>query len=147
MAVEDNGRVLGTVQWFSRVKGFGFIRPDGDEEDVFIHYSLIQGEGYRNLSRGQRVEFTMEDTAKGPQAVDAVGLETETEQDAGVDRGGLETQAELGTGEGAVGLESDPVYGAGAGGGGLETQAELGTGEGAVGLESDPVYGAGAAEL
>ena len=79
--MEDNGRVLGTVQWFSRVKGYGFIRPDGGEEDVFIHYSLIQGEGYRNLTRGQRVEFTMEDTPKGPQAAQAIGLELESDQE------------------------------------------------------------------
>jgi CspA family cold shock protein len=72
---------MGTVQWFSRVKGYGFIRPDGDEEDVFIHYSLIRGEGYRNLTRGQRVEFTMEDTPKGPQAADVVGLEAEESDD------------------------------------------------------------------
>jgi len=75
--MDDNGRILGTVQWFSRVKGYGFIRPDGqEEEDVFVHYSAIHGEGYRNLSEGQRVEFTMEDTSKGPQAVDVVELDT-----------------------------------------------------------------------
>jgi CspA family cold shock protein len=74
--MEDNGRSTGTVQWFSRVKGYGFIRPDGQEEDVFVHYSAIRGEGYRNLNEGQRVEFTMEDTPKGPQAVDVIGLET-----------------------------------------------------------------------
>jgi len=72
-----NDRALGTVQWFSRVKGYGFIRPDEQVEgDVFVHYSSIRGEGYRNLNEGQRVEFTMEDTPKGPQAVDVVGLET-----------------------------------------------------------------------
>jgi CspA family cold shock protein len=75
--MEDNGRTLGTGQWFSRVKGYGFVRPDGQEEDVFVHYSAIQGEGYRNLNEGQRVEFTLEDTPKGPQAVDVVGIEGE----------------------------------------------------------------------
>jgi CspA family cold shock protein len=73
--MEDNGRTLGTVQWFSRVKGYGFVRPDGQEEDVFVHYSAIQGEGYRNLSQGQRIEFTIEDSPKGPQAVNVVGLD------------------------------------------------------------------------
>jgi|GEM_PF-126303 len=73
--MKDNGRTVGTVQWFSRVKGYGFIRPDGQEEDVFVHYSAIRGEGYRNLREGQRVEFTMEDTSKGPQAVDVVGID------------------------------------------------------------------------
>jgi CspA family cold shock protein len=73
--MDNNGRTLGTVQWFSRVKGYGFIRPDGEEEDVFVHYSAIQGEGYRNLDQGQRVEFTMEDSPKGPQAVDVTGVD------------------------------------------------------------------------
>ena len=73
--MDENGRTLGTVQWFSRVKGYGFIRPDGEEEDVFVHYSAIQGDGYRNLDQGQRVEFTMEDTPKGPQAVDVNGVD------------------------------------------------------------------------
>ncbi len=75
--MDDNNRTQGTVQWFSRVKGYGFVRPDGQEEDVFVHYSAINGEGYRNLSEGQRVEFTVEDTPKGPHAVDVLGLEVE----------------------------------------------------------------------
>ncbi len=62
------------MQWFSRVKGFGFIRPDDAEEDVFVHFTAIRGEGYRNLTEGQRVEFTIEDSPKGPQAADVVGL-------------------------------------------------------------------------
>ena len=77
--MEENARTLGTVQWFSRVKGYGFIRPDGQEEDVFVHYSVINGEGYRNLNKGQRVEFAIEDTPKGPQAVDVVGLDATVE--------------------------------------------------------------------
>jgi CspA family cold shock protein len=67
-------RVTGTVKWFSRVKGYGFISPDSGEKDVFVHYSAIQGEGYRNLEEGQRVEFVIEDTPKGPQAALVVGL-------------------------------------------------------------------------
>ena len=97
--MEENGRILGTVQWFSRVKGYGFIRPDGEEEDVFIHYSLIQGEGYRNLSRGQRVEFTMEDTPKGPQAADVLGLEMEADQDEGASAVGMEEELQFSVGE------------------------------------------------
>jgi CspA family cold shock protein len=73
--MEDNARVTGTVQWFSRVKGYGFIRPDGHDEDVFVHYSVIQGEGYRNLNKGQRVELVVEDSPKGPQAADVIGLD------------------------------------------------------------------------
>jgi CspA family cold shock protein len=65
------------VRWFSRVKGYGFIQPDGQEKDVFVHFSAIRGEGYRNLTEGQRVEFTIEDTSKGPQAVDVEGLMTQ----------------------------------------------------------------------
>jgi CspA family cold shock protein len=57
-------RVLGTVKWFNGSKGYGFIeREDGD--DVFVHYSAILGEGFRNLDEGQRVEFTIEQGPKG----------------------------------------------------------------------------------
>ena len=70
----EQERIQGTVRWFSRVKGYGFIQPDGQEKDVFVHFSAIQGEGYRNLDEGQRVEFAVEDTDKGPQAVQVIGL-------------------------------------------------------------------------
>jgi CspA family cold shock protein len=70
-------QLSGTVRWFSRVKGYGFIQPDGQEKDVFVHFSAIVGEGYRNLHEGQRVEFVIEDTPKGPQAVQVVGLAAE----------------------------------------------------------------------
>jgi CspA family cold shock protein len=57
----------GTVKWFSNEKGYGFIsRPDGD--DVFVHYTAIQGEGYRSLTEGQEVEFDIVDGPKGKQA-------------------------------------------------------------------------------
>lgn len=67
-----DGRILGTVKWFSRVKGYGFISPDGGEKDVFVHFSAIAGDGYRNLEEGQRVEFSIEDSPKGPQATNVV---------------------------------------------------------------------------
>ncbi|MCV7281751.1 cold-shock protein [Mycolicibacterium flavescens] len=59
----------GTVKWFNGEKGFGFIAPDGGDKDVFVHYSEIQGGGFRSLEENQRVEFTIEQGAKGPQAV------------------------------------------------------------------------------
>ena len=62
-------RKQGVVKWFSRTKGYGFITPDGGaEKDVFVHYSAIEGAGFRNLEQGDRVEFEIEDSAKGPQA-------------------------------------------------------------------------------
>jgi len=66
-------RVTGTVKWFNGSKGYGFIsREDG--EDVFVHYSAIQSEGFRNLEEGQRVEFTVEQGPKGLQAAQVVAL-------------------------------------------------------------------------
>lgn len=60
-------RVLGTVKWFSNEKGYGFIsREEGD--DVFVHYSAITADGFRTLQEGQQVEFTIEESPKGPQA-------------------------------------------------------------------------------
>jgi CspA family cold shock protein len=57
----------GTVKWFSNEKGYGFIsRPDGD--DVFVHFSAIQGEGFKTLTEGQEVEFDVVDGPKGKQA-------------------------------------------------------------------------------
>jgi cold shock protein len=59
----------GTVKWFNGDKGFGFIAPDGGAGDVFVHYSEIQGSGHRSLQENQRVQFEIEQGAKGPQAV------------------------------------------------------------------------------
>ncbi len=66
-------RVRGTVKWFSRTKGYGFIQPE-EGPDVFVHYSAIQGGGFRNLEEGDQVEFIIENSPKGPQAADVVKL-------------------------------------------------------------------------
>ncbi|MCH8013600.1 MAG: cold-shock protein [Candidatus Dadabacteria bacterium] len=60
-------REIGTVKWFNSTKGFGFIERE-NEKDVFVHYSEIDDTGYRSLEEGQRVEFTVVDGDKGPQA-------------------------------------------------------------------------------
>ena len=58
----------GTVKWFSAEKGFGFITPDDGSADVFVHFSAITGEGYRNLEENQKVEYDVTQGQKGPQA-------------------------------------------------------------------------------
>ncbi|MBA8825415.1 CspA family cold shock protein [Saccharopolyspora lacisalsi] len=58
----------GTVKWFSSEKGFGFIAPDDGGADVFVHYSGIDGSGFRNLEEDQYVEFEVTQGPKGPQA-------------------------------------------------------------------------------
>jgi CspA family cold shock protein len=58
----------GTVKWFSAEKGYGFIAQDGGGPDVFVHFSAIQGSGYRALEENQRVEFDVTQGQKGPQA-------------------------------------------------------------------------------
>jgi len=66
-------RIVGTVKWFNGSKGYGFIsREDGP--DVFVHFSAIQADGYRNLTEGQKVEFTVEDGPKGLQAANVMPL-------------------------------------------------------------------------
>jgi CspA family cold shock protein len=67
-------RQTGKVKWFSRRKGYGFIERE-DADDVFVHFSGIQGEGYKNLFEGQTVSFVIEDDSRGPQAADVVALD------------------------------------------------------------------------
>jgi CspA family cold shock protein len=66
-------RIEGTIKWFNSSKGYGFIEREGGD-DVFVHYSAIQAEGYRTLYEDQRVEFSIEEGPKGPQAVDVVPI-------------------------------------------------------------------------
>ncbi|MGE5460758.1 MAG: cold-shock protein [Solirubrobacterales bacterium] len=60
----------GTVKWFSAEKGYGFITPDDGSADVFVHFSAIAGEGYRNLDEGQKVSYEVTQGQKGPQAAE-----------------------------------------------------------------------------
>ncbi|CAG0946230.1 Cold shock protein CspA [Anaerolineae bacterium] len=64
-------RKQGTVKWFNASKGYGFIAHDSGK-DVFVHFSAIAMDGYRSLNEGDKVEFTIEDSPKGPQAADVV---------------------------------------------------------------------------
>ena len=68
-------RQQGTVKWFNDSKGFGFIERGGGEKDVFVHYSAIEGVGFKSLKEGQRVEFTVEQGPKGPAAVQVRSLD------------------------------------------------------------------------
>lgn len=63
-----SNRITGTVKWFNDSKGFGFIAPEGGSKDVFVHQSAIMANGFRSLSEGERVEFSIEQGPKGPSA-------------------------------------------------------------------------------
>jgi len=64
-------RKQGTVKWFNSSKGYGFIAHEGGK-DVFVHFSAVSMEGYRTLNEGDKVEFSVEDSPKGPQATNVV---------------------------------------------------------------------------
>ena len=64
----------GTVKWFSNEKGFGFIEREGAEDDVFVHHSAIQMDGYRSLTEGQRVQFEVVQGDKGLQAANVTAV-------------------------------------------------------------------------
>ncbi|MGK4581282.1 transcription antiterminator/RNA stability regulator CspE [Kitasatospora sp. HPMI-4] len=67
-------KINGQVKWFNEAKGFGFISPADGSKDVFVHFSAIQGNGFKTLAEGQYVEFEIEAGAKGPAAVNVVAL-------------------------------------------------------------------------
>ena len=68
-------RIIGTVKFFNNEKGYGFIAPENGQKDVFVHYSAIQGQnGYRSLTEGDRVEFSIEDSPKGARAAEVTRI-------------------------------------------------------------------------
>ena len=70
-------RQIGTVKWFDNKKGYGFIRGEASDEDIFVHYREIRGDGFRTLTEGQRVEFVQVKSEKGWQAAEVTVLESE----------------------------------------------------------------------
>jgi CspA family cold shock protein len=88
---EDTTMPTGRVKWFNNAKGYGFILPEDESEDYFVHYSSIVMDGYKTLKAGQPVSFEMIDGPKGTHAVNVSPLDLEN--DDGQDEDGSETSA------------------------------------------------------
>jgi CspA family cold shock protein len=105
-------RTTGVVKWFNAEKGYGFITPDDGGKDCFVHFSAIQGGGFRKLEEGQKVEFEVGQGQKGPQAENVVALDGGTGGGASSGGGGRSERGGYGGGGGGGG------YGGGGGGSG-----------------------------
>ncbi|AGB82872.1 MULTISPECIES: transcription antiterminator/RNA stability regulator CspE [Serratia] len=67
-------KITGHVKWFNESKGFGFITPADGSKDVFVHFSAIVSDGFKTLAEGQQVEFSIQDSQRGPAAADVVAI-------------------------------------------------------------------------
>ena len=67
-------KLTGQVKWFNESKGFGFITPADGSKDVFVHFSAIHSDGFKTLAEGQNVEFTIQDSPRGPSAANVIAL-------------------------------------------------------------------------
>lgn len=67
-------KITGHVKWFNESKGFGFITPADGSKDVFVHFSAITCDGFKTLAEGQQVEFSIQESPRGPSAVNVVAL-------------------------------------------------------------------------
>ncbi len=67
-------KLKGSVKWFNEAKGFGFITPEDGGKDVFVHFSAISSNGFKTLAEGQRVEFEIHNSAKGPSAANVITI-------------------------------------------------------------------------
>ena len=72
----------GKVKWFSNTKGYGFITADGSDKDIFVHFSAIQGEGYKSLKEGDPVEFELIESPKGLKAENVIRAEAPAQAQA-----------------------------------------------------------------
>ena len=118
-------RTTGVVKWFNAEKGYGFITPDDGGKDCFVHFSAIQGGGFRKLEEGQKVEFEIGQGQKGPQAENVVAL------DGGTGGGG---------GGGGGGRSERGGFGGGGGGGGGGGRGDRGGGRRERGRDRDREY-------